>query len=91
MGCGFNFGDDYQRCEILIDELEYLLELEVGMKVTKDKLEKHNQDKEDINMKIKDLLEIINQKASGIFEINRLQKLNEKYQNLLFEESKIKY
>ena len=89
MGCGFNFSDDYQKCEILIDEYEYLLESEERMKVNKNKIESHNKNKEDIKFKIKDLLETINQKASAILEIDRLQKLNQKYQDLLMEESKI--
>jgi len=36
------------------------------------------------------MLEEINQKANGVSQIDRLQKLNEKYQTLLTEDSKIK-
>ena len=90
MGCDFSFGDDYERCQILIDEYEYLLELESNMKVNEKNIDKHNQTKDDVKNKIRNLLEKINENANGISQIDKLQKLNEKYQNLLTEESKIK-
>ena len=90
MGCGFGFGDDCDECENLIDEYQYLLELEEDMKVKESKKEKHNQMKDIIKKKIRDLLIKINENATGIFEIDKLQKLNEKYQDLLTEDSKIK-
>lgn len=90
MGCGFYFSDDYEKCNILIDEYQYLLDLEENTKIPFKKLEKHNQTKEELKLKIKDLLEEINEKAIGIGEIDKLQRLNEKYQDLLTEESKIR-
>ena len=90
MGCDFSFGDDYEKCGILIDEYQYLLEIEEDRKLTDKKLEKLRQSKDDITSKIRKLLVSINDKAYGISQIDKLQKLNEKYQNLLTEESKIK-
>ena len=90
MGCDFSFGDEYEKCGILIDEYQYLLEIEEDRKLTDKKLEKHNQTKDDIKSKVRKLLFSINEKAYGISQIDKLQKLNEKYQNLLTEESKIK-
>ena len=90
MGCDFSFGDDYEKCGILIDEYQYLLEIEEDRKLTDKKLEKLRQSKDDIKSKIRKLLVSINDKAYGISQIDKLQKLNEKYQNLLTEESKIK-
>ena len=60
MGCDFSFGDDYERCQILIDEYEYLLELESNMKVNEKNIDKHNQTKDDVKNKIRNLLEKIN-------------------------------
>ena len=90
MGCDFGFGDDYERCSDLIDEYQFLLDLEENEKMSDKKLEKHNKTKEDIKGKIRTMLEEINQKANGVSQIDRLQKLNEKYQTLLTEDSKIK-
>ena len=90
MGCDFSFGDDYEKCGILIEEYQYLLEIEEERKLTDKKLEKLRQSKDDIKSKIRKLLISINDKAYGISQIDKLQKLNEKYQNLLTEESKIK-
>ena len=90
MGCDFSFGDEYEKCGILIDEYQYLLEIEEDRKLTDKKLEKLRQSKDDIKSKIRKLLVSINDKAYGISQIDKLQKLNEKYQNLLTEESKIK-
>ena len=90
MGCDFSFGYDYEKCGILIDEYQYLLEIEEDRKLSDKKLEKLRQSKDDIKSKIRKLLVSINDKAYGISQIDKLQKLNEKYQNLLTEESKIK-
>ena len=90
MGCGIYFSDDYEKCSILIDEYQYLLDLEENTKLSDKKLEKHNQTKEELKLKIKLLLEEINQKATGIAQIDKLQRLNEKFQGLLTEESKIR-
>lgn len=89
MGCDFNFGDDYERCGLLIEEYQYMLELEDNKKISDKKLEKHNQSKQNIKNKIRNLLETINNKATGISQIDKLQRLNEKYQSLMTEESKI--
>ena len=90
MGCDFSFGDDYEKCGILIEEYQYLLEIEEERKLSDKKLEKLRQSKDDIKSKIRKLLVSINDKEYGISQIDKLQKLNEKYQNLLTEESKIK-
>ena len=90
MGCDFSLGDEYERCGDLIDEYQFLLDLEENEKMSDKKLEKHNKEKEDIKGKIRTMLETINQKANGVSQIDRLQKLNEKYQILLTEDSKIK-
>ena len=89
MGCGIGFGDDYEKCEILLDEYAYLIDLESNMKVNDKKLEKHNKEKDTVKSNIRQLLEKINQNANGFSQIDKLQKLNEKYQNILTEESKI--
>ena len=90
MGCDFSFGDDYEKCGILIEEYQYLLEIEEERKLSDKKLEKLRQSKDDIKSKIRKLLVSINDKAYGISQIDKLRGLNEKYQNLLTEESKIK-
>ena len=90
MGCDFSLGDEYERCGDLIDEYQFLLDLEENEKMSDKKLEKHNKEKEGIKGKIRTMLETINQKANGVSQFDRLQKLNEKYQILLTEDSKIK-
>ncbi len=90
MGCGFGANDDYEKCRDLIDEYTYLLEIEEENKFSDKKLEKHNKEKEDIKEQIKELLETINNNAKTLSEIEGLQKLNEKFQSLLTNESKIK-
>lgn len=90
MGCNFGFGDDYDECENLIDEYQYLLELEEDLQVKESKKEKHNLKKDIIKTKIRNLLIKINENATGVLEIDKLQRLNEKYQDLLIEDSKIK-
>ena len=89
MGCFTGFGEDYEKCEILLDEYAYLLDLESNMKISDKKVDKHNQEKDKIKGNIRMLLLKINQNAIGISQIDKLQKLNQKYQNLLTEESKI--
>lgn len=90
MGCGLTFGNDFEKCDSLIDDYEYLLEREEDMKLTGEKLENHNREKENLKEKIRELLESINQNITGIGQIDRLQRLNQKFQDLLTEESKIK-
>ena len=89
MGCNFHVDDDYERCEDLIEEYKYLLDKEDNRKVNKIKKEEHNKEKENLRAKIKNLLEKINEKAEEIAEINQLQRLNQKYQILLTEDSKM--
>ena len=90
MGCGFGYEDDFEKCDSLINEYEYLLDLEETEKYTAKKLERHNELKEEIKSKIRSTLESINEYANDFTQIDRLQKLNEKYQSLLTEESKIR-
>ncbi len=90
MGCDIGFGDEFEKCDNLINEYQYLLDLEETEKYTAKKLEKHNEVKERIKDKIRKALESINNYATGFSQIDRLQRLNEKYQSLLTEESKIK-
>ena len=90
MGCDYKSGDDFERCDNLIEDYKYLLEIEGTKTLSEKNLKKHNQEKEDIKMQIKELLEIINEKVFGIAQIDKLQKLNEKYQEILTEDSRIK-
>ena len=90
MGCGFGGNDDYEKCRELIDEYTYLLEIEEENKFSDKKLEKHNKEKENIKEQIKIMLETINNNAKTLSEIEGLQKLNEKFQSLLTNESKIR-
>ena len=90
MGCEFDYGDDFEKCEYLIEEYEDLLckERTDKLNVDKNKNKRTNQEKEELKNNIKDMLEIINKKATSIAQIDKLQKLNEKYQILLTEESR---
>ena len=90
MGCEFDYGDDFEKCECLIEEYEDLLckEGTDKLNVDKNKNKGTNQEKEELKNNIKDMLEIINKKATSIAQIDKLQKLNEKYQILLTEESR---
>ena len=90
MGCGYDLGDDFDRCKLLIDEYEELITEEQSMDKDDKKYENLAQEKDILKRKIKDKLEYINSNADGLAQIDRLQKLNEKYQILLAEESKIK-
>ena len=90
MGCGYDLGDDFDRCKLLIDEYEELITEEQSMDKDDKKYENLAQEKNILKRKIKDKLEYINSNADGLAQIDRLQKLNEKYQILLAEESKIK-
>ena len=60
------------------------------IKTNDKKKEGYIQSKAELKIKIRNLLEKINQKATAISQIDKLQKLNEKYQVLLTEDSKIK-
>ena len=90
MGCECGFKDDYEKCQYLLEEYENLLEMEEEIQLSDKKYDKHVQEKENIKGRIRELLESINKDANAINEIDGLQKLNEKYQNLLTEESQIK-
>ena len=89
MGCDLEFGDDFEKCQFLIDEYEDILCKEHTEKINDKKEQKNNQEKEELKKNIRDMLEAINNKAIGIAQIDKLQKLNEKYQILLTEESKM--
>ena len=88
--CGYDLGDDFDRCKLLIDEYEELITEEQTMDKDDKKYENLALEKDILKRKIKDKLELINSNADGLAQIDRLQKLNEKYQILLAEESKIK-
>ena len=89
MGCELDFGDDFEKCENLIDEYEDLLFKQQTEKLVDKKEQKINKEKEELKNNIKEMLENINNKAIGIAQVDKLQKLNEKYQILLTEESKM--
>ena len=89
MGCDLDFGDDFEKCQLMIDEYEDILCKEHTEKINDKKEQKNNQEKEELKKNIRDMLETINNKAIGIAQIDKLQKLNEKYQILLTEESKM--
>ena len=91
MGCDLAFGDDFEKCQLLIDEYEDLLGLEQTGKIKDKDDKKHEQEKDDLKQQIREMLENINNKATGIAQVDKLQKLNEKYQILLTEESKVRY
>ena len=91
MGCDLGFGDDFEKCQFLIDEYEDLLGLEQTGKIKDKDDKKHEQEKDDLKQQIREMLENINNKATGIAQVDKLQKLNEKYQILLTEESKVRY
>ena len=89
MGCNFELGDDFEKCEYLIDEYEDLLIEEQAPKKKKNLIKKNDKDKEDLKIKIKEMLEYINKNVDNLAQIDKLQRLNEKYQVLLAEDSKI--
>ena len=89
MGCDLDFGDDFEKCQLLIDEYEDILCKEHTEKLNDKKEQKNTQEKEDLKKSIREMLENINNKATGIAQVDKLQKLNEKYQILLTEESKM--
>ena len=89
MGCNFELGDDFEKCEYLIDEYEDLLIEEQAQKKKKNLIKKNDKDKEDLKFKIKEMLEYINKNVDNLTQIDKLQRLNEKYQVLLSEDSKI--
>ena len=91
MGCNFELGDDFEKCEYMIEEYEDLLADEKKQKIEKQFLKKSEKEKtkEDLRFKIKEKLEYINKNIENLAQIDKLQKLNEKYQILLAEESKV--
>ncbi len=89
MGCNFELGDDFEKCQYLIDEYEDLLIEEQAQKKKKNLIKKNDKDKEDLKFKIKEMLEYINKNVDNLTQIDKLQRLNEKYQVLLAEDSKI--
>ena len=89
MGCEFDYGDDFEKCALLIDEYEDILCKEHTEKLNEKKEQKTKQEKEDLKKSIREMLETINNKAIGIAQVDKLQQLNQKYQILLTEESKM--
>ena len=73
----------------MIDEYEDLLIEEQAQKKKKNLNKKNDKDKEDLKFKIKEMLEYINKNVDNLTQIDKLQRLNEKYQVLLAEDSKI--
>ena len=90
MGCSFDLGDDFEKCQLLIEQYEELLENEKKEPTNKKNKEKVEKVKEDLKSKIKDKLEYINNRAENLIQIEKLQKLNERFQFLLTDESKEK-
>jgi endo-alpha-1,4-polygalactosaminidase (GH114 family) len=90
MGCSFDLGDDFEKCQLLIEQYEELLENEKKEPMNKKNKEKVEKAKEDLKSKIKDKLEYINNRAENLIQIEKLQKLNERFQFLLTDESKEK-
>ena len=90
MGCSFDLGDDFEKCQLLIEQYEELLENEKKEPMNKKNKEKVEKEKEDLKSKIKDKLEYINNRAENLIQIEKLQKLNERFQFLLTDESKEK-
>ena len=90
MGCSFELGDDLEKCQNLIDEFEELLVNEKTRKIENKEKINNEQAKEDLKVKIKEVLETINDNLEGEAQIDKLQSLNEKYQTLLADESNIR-
>ena len=89
MGCNFELGDDFEKCQYMIDEYKELITEEQTQKFENKINKKIIKEKDDLKLKIKQMLENINNYVEGLAQIDKLQKLNEKYQILLAEESKI--
>ena len=85
MGCELDYGDDFEKCQCLIEEFEDLLCKEQTEKMNN----KKDKEKEELKKNIREMLETINNKANGLSQVDKLQKLNQKYQILLTEESKL--
>ena len=90
MGCSFDLGDDFEKCQLLIEQYEELLENEKKEPTNKKNKEKIEKAKEDLKSKIKDKLEYINNRAENLIQIEKNKKLNERFQFLLTDESKEK-
>ena len=90
MGCSFDLGDDFEKCQLLIDQYEEILENEKKEHMNKENKEKVEKAKDDLKSKIREKLEYINNKADDLIQVEKLQKLNAKFQLLLTDESKDK-
>ncbi len=90
MGCSFDLGDDFEKCQLLIDQYEEILENEKKEHMNKENKEKVEKAKDDLKSKIREKLEYINNKADNLIQVEKLQKLNAKFQLLLTDESKDK-
>mgnify|MGYP007102008735 CR=1 FL=1 len=61
MGCGFDLGDDYDKCQILLDEYADLLTRETEEKSNDASIiVNYEQEKEELKLKIKKKLVMIN-------------------------------
>ena len=90
MGCSFDLGDDFEKFQLLIDQYEEILENEKKEHMNKENKEKVEKAKDDLKSKIREKLEYINNKADNLIQVEKLQKLNAKFQLLLTDESKDK-
>jgi hypothetical protein len=72
----------------LIEQYEELLENEKMEKIDEKNKEKVEKAKEDLKDKIRQKLEYINNQADNLVQVDKLQKLNQKFQLLLTNESK---
>jgi len=90
MGCSFDLGDDFEKCQLLIDQYEEILGNEKKEHMNKENKEKVEKAKDDLKSKIREKLEYINNKADNLIQVEKLQKLNAKFQLLLTDESKDK-
>jgi hypothetical protein len=75
---------------VLIEQYEELLENEQMEIIDEKNKEKIEKAKEDLKVKIRRKLEYINNQTESHVQVDKLQKLNEKFQLLLTDESKTK-
>ena len=73
MGCEMDFGDDFEKCQDLIDEYEDLLCKQQTEKLVDIKDQKIKEEKEELKNNIREMLENINNKAKGIAQVDKLQ------------------
>ena len=74
MGCELDFGDDFEKCELLIDEYEDILYKGKTEKLDENKKEKNKEEIEELKGKIRDMLELIYFLRIIIIKMNLLKK-----------------